>query len=178
MVKINQVNKHKETALTSRDIIAHSFPLDRRNTRFVAPSSYAKTPSGYKITTVTKIGGQRSRLHKVLIDMDKDFEGEFNDSPSVKILCDCMRFLYVWNWALHHKDAAIKDLTNGEPPVITNPGESPGVCKHGVVALRLLQRTNPIFKRPAKKANSPSNKKPIALTSLDTGIKRARKGES
>ena len=44
------------------------------------------------------------------------------------IVHNCMRHLFVWNFALLKHDSAILDHTNGEPPVITNPEEIPGCC--------------------------------------------------
>jgi hypothetical protein len=121
---------NKEEALKPKEIVDHSFRLDKKNARYVAPAKFEYTKKGYKVTTITKIPRQKARTHKVLINPDPDFSGPFKKA-NVKIDCDCGRHLFVWNYALLQYDAAIRDRTNHQPPIITNPAEIPGCCVDG-----------------------------------------------
>jgi intein/homing endonuclease len=82
---------------------------------------------------------------------------------------NCGRFLFVWNWALLQKDAAIRDRTNGMPPEITNPGYIPGICKHGIVAMKAMLALDPMW--PASvigDKNHPKVGAPVTLSTLRT----------
>ena len=164
-----------ETAVRARDIIKNAFRVDKKNTKYVSPASYDRTKTGFKIGTVTKIPGQRARRHVVRCDMEPGYVGLFNRCPHVRVDCSCERYLFVWNYALNQVDSAIRDRTNGEPPIDTNPAENPGICKHGLIALTLLIRTNPMWDRPAPPAKSSGDR--IRLSNLDTTLKRVRRGK-
>jgi len=142
-MKSSRFRAVSETALSARQIVSQSFPLDRRNTRYVYPSKIESTPTGYACTTVTKIPGERYRTHHVRVKMPKDYRGKFKACPEVKIDCDCGRYTFVWNYALWIADAAIRDRTNHKAPVITNPGLNTGCCKHCLVVLQGLVTVNP-----------------------------------
>ena len=135
----------KEHALSARRIVSKSFPLDRRNTRYVYPSKIEATPTGYACTTVTKAPGERYRTHRVRVQMPKDFTGRFTECDSVRCDCDCGRYTFVWNYALWAAEAAIRDRTNHKAPVMTNPSMSPGCCKHLLVVLQGLVLVNPTW---------------------------------
>ena len=139
-----------ESAIRAKDIVKHSFPTDHRNARYVAPARVELTKHGYCVYTITKIPGERARTHKVLINMAPGFTGTFSRCPSVRVDCDCARHKFVWNYALQEYDAAIRERTNGQPPVITNPTEEPGACKHMVVAIQYLSKLNPRWTSPYK----------------------------
>jgi len=161
-----------ETAMKAKEIVKRAFPLDKRNTRYVAPVKLERAPKGFKVTTVTKIPGQRARQQVFRCNMSPGYNGYFNDCPDVQCDCSCGRYKFVWNYALNQRGAAIKDRTNGEAPIVTNPGEIPGICKHGVLALRLLSTTNPYWMSIKAKENTG---KAIRLTNLDATLKRIRR---
>jgi hypothetical protein len=169
MAKIPQI----EAAMRAKDIVSNTFPIDRQNTRNVALVKFNPTKTGYQVQTVTKMPRQRARQHVVKIDMDPNYSGPFNRCPNVKVDCTCARFLYVWNYALVKHDAAIRDRTNQEPPVETNPNEAPGICKHGILALQFLIKSNPRWVSKATPAAKAKGTK-VPLTTLDTMIKRVR----
>lgn len=171
---IRYFQNNEDAALKAKEIVDNSFKLDKKNAQFVSPAKFDKTNTGFKITTITKIPGQKARTQQVRVDMEDGFEGSFNKA-NVKVDCSCARYLYVWNYALNQYDAAIKDRTNGEAPEQTNPAETPGICKHGVVALKLLSRMNPYWQKTAP--TSSSGKKAIPLTTLDKILKRVRKNK-
>ena len=54
----------------------------------------------------------------------------------LKVSCDCGSFKFMWEYALSRYGAADIVFSNGEPPRVTNPKLSPGICKHLV---RLLE---------------------------------------
>lgn len=146
---VKPLNPTSEIALKAREIVNNAFKTDKKNTRFVAPARIENIPRGYRVSTITKIPGQRSRLHRVTVFMERGYHGPFTRCPHVKVGCDCERYKFFWNYALLQRDAAVRDRTNGEPPVVTNPEEIPGICKHGIIALRLLIRDNPRWVPPA-----------------------------
>ncbi len=46
------------------------------------------------------------------------------------VSCSCDDNLYRWEYANAGKNAAEIEYSNGEPPIYTNPGYKPGLCKH------------------------------------------------
>ena len=48
----------------------------------------------------------------------------------VKLSCSCDDFLFNWEVALHKKDAADIEYSNGKNPSDKNPTFIPGCCKH------------------------------------------------
>lgn len=121
----------REEALRARDITSQAFPLDKRNSRYVSPSRLEETRDGWRFFTLTKIPGEKARRHVVNLKLPRGYQGTLNACPEVRIDCDCQRYLFVWNYALLQKNAAIRDRTNGEPPEVTNPSEIPGCCVAG-----------------------------------------------
>ena len=156
----------KEVALRAKEIVNNSFKTDNRNAIHVAPANLQTTSRGWKVTTVTKIPGERARLHQVRVNMPKGYMGKFAKCPEVQIDCDCMRHLFVWNWSLIQKNAAIKDRTNGQPPDITNPGYVPGCCKHGLVAIKSMLAVDPSW--PASTIGHPAHPKVGKPITIDT----------
>lgn len=166
MVRIGEV----ETALRAQDLVNRSFRGDKQRSKYVSPAKLIPTPDGYTMTTITKVPGERARAHAVHIEMEPGYKGRFNKCPHVRIDCDCMRHLFVWNYALLQKDSALVDHTNGQPPVITNPAEVPGCCKHAIVAIRYLMKSNPTFNPPVNPGKD--GKKVVRLKNLKTALKR------
>ncbi len=61
--------------------------------------------------------------------------GKETDIPLYKqkhviVSCECEFFLYYCEYALTHWGSAVIKYSNGEPPVHTNPGLLPLMCKH------------------------------------------------
>ena len=166
-----------ETALKARDLVANSFTADKRNARGVQVRNLTQTDEGYRMITVTKEPGKRARAHVVICNMEPGYSGSFRRCPHVRIACDCGRYKYVWNYALLEHDSAARDYTNSEPPVVTNPREVPGACKHALVMLRYLIADNPRWEPPAvvKRArHRVLDAKPIKLTSVHDTLMRLR----
>ena len=156
-----------EEAMRAKEIVNNSFKVDNRNAVHVSPADLKTTTRGWRVTTVTKIPGERARLHRLAITVPKGYIGKFSKCPEVQIDCDCMRHLFVWNWALLKKNAATKDYTNGMPPDITNPGYVPGCCKHGLVAIRSLLAVDPMWPAATiSKTGHTHEGKPVTLQSL------------
>lgn len=62
---------------------------------------------------------------------------------SIRCLCSCANFTFVWEMALARKQSAVKFRSNGMRPVVTNPMMRPGVCKHLVQAIRSTAKLTP-----------------------------------
>jgi hypothetical protein len=166
-------------AIPASEVVKNSFPTDKRNAKWVSPAQVETTRRGYCVYTITKNPGERARKHKVLIHMPPTYIGAFNRCHGVKTLCDCMRHLFVWNYAQDENGIAIRNVTNGEPPVITNPEEIPGACKHQIVALRLLLKANPRWVPPAGLSvkQEVAQRKAVKLTTLHDELTRLRLGQ-
>ena len=46
------------------------------------------------------------------------------------VSCSCDDNLFRWEYANTHRNASEIEYSNGEPPIDTNPGFKPGLCKH------------------------------------------------
>jgi len=157
-------------AVDAKTITRNAFKVDKTNTRFVYPMKLETTRKGYKIQTVTKIPKQRARVHVVQINFPPRYEGKFNACKDIKVDCNCERFLFTWNYALNQVGAAIKDRTNGDAPDITNPGQVPGICKHGLVMLEAMKKINPVW--PLNKGSSGEyNGRIVRLTTVRDALR-------
>ena len=130
-MNLRQLRRSKETALKARDIVKNTFDTDRRTSKYVVVAGSKDTPRGWRITTLTKEKGKRARAHAVQVQVPRGYQGKFRACPDVKIDCDCERHTFVWNYALGVHGAALRDRTNGQAPVETNPDEKPGCCIDG-----------------------------------------------
>jgi hypothetical protein len=97
---------------------------DSRGRGFVAGASYSthligedgrpvKNPHPHKYVTVITFRDQKL---------------------NVLVSCSCADFLYRWEVALHNKDAAEIEYSNGAYPTMTNPSGKHASCKH-IIAL-------------------------------------------
>lgn len=138
--------------LSMRQILANiPYEPDTVNARYVNPRNYRgyTAPDGgarHQITTLTAIPGEKPRLHQVTVwSADPRWKGRVDRCPGIKISCDCLRFLYHWEYALTHHGASDIIYGNGKPPVEKNPGLHPAGCKHCVVAFHYLLRNRVRF---------------------------------
>lgn len=75
--------------------------------------------------------------HKLsIIGLDTDVKA-VSRQKSVLVSCDCEDFMYTWEYALSTWGAARIKYCNGEPAVVKNPGNYPGMCKHLVAVAKL-----------------------------------------
>ena len=164
----------QETSQKAGDFVRNAFDVDRKNTRYVSLADVRETPRGWRSTTITKVPGERARRHVQLVHPPTGYSGSFRACSGLRLDCDCSRFLFVWNHALNEADLAVRDRTNGEAPVVTNPTGSLGVCKHGVLVLRYLQRENPTFNgtRSEPRSGGPGDNRPITLTTVRSAMRK------
>lgn len=74
----------------------------------------------------------------------------------VWVSCGCESFAYTWEYALTQHMASSIIHSNGEPAVIRNPSNKPGVCLHLYKVLRLkttMNRLEQIQERLDKQRN-------------------------
>lgn len=105
--------------------------------------------------TKTKTGGRPAVVAKVVhnnqfkVDRERPHEVTFiglkpdlklgHRNQRIMVSCACENYLYMWEYANALHGAAKIIYGNGEPPTFTNPGNSPGLCKHATaVANRIL----------------------------------------
>ncbi len=136
---------YHKSSLKPGDVIRETFRTDKRNAIYVRPMQLKVKPWGYEMITITKKPKEEMRKHLVKCEMPPDYEGSFKRAQGIKLDCDCQRHVFVWNYALNRANAAIKDRTNGEPPVVTNPWEKTGGCKHITVFLATMVKVNPYW---------------------------------
>lgn len=87
------------------------------------------------------------RLHTTIIigldtnkDDNPDVKKPVNAHKKVLVSCDCESFVYTFEYANAAHGASRIIYSNGNPPVVTNPGLEPGLCKH------LVRLSNSIIK--------------------------------
>lgn len=165
-MNLKQFRRHKETALKAREIVKSTFPTDRRTSKFVTIAATKEIPRGWRVVTITKEKGHRARTHVVMVKLPPRYEGRFRSCPDVKIDCDCSRHLFVWNYALGVRGAALRDRTNGQAPVETNPDMSPGCCKHALITLRSLIAVDPEF--PGRRVTAAGHQREGRVVNLTT----------
>jgi hypothetical protein len=94
--------------------------------------------------TITAIPDEEERHHYQMVrPRNASYRGTLFKCPAVVIECDCARFLFMWEWALHHHGAAEILHSNGDAPDYMNPEYIPGCCKHQYIMLNFI-RSNKI----------------------------------
>lgn len=129
-------------------------PMRRMNLRQLRESTLEirKLNSRFCVIDRTKIGKMKdgTRFVAAIIHSTKvqysngDFLVKGQDEPqsyvtvinfldanaNVKVACSCLDYLYRWEYANTQKGAADIEYCNGQAPVITNPSQRAGLCKH------------------------------------------------
>ena len=124
------------------------FEVDLNNARFVRVTQIKfKNPNLCIIETMTRIpagvpGYPRGHNRKHVCYL-KDLSGkEFtDDDANVECGCQCDRFKFKWEYALHQYGAAQITHSNGAAAKITNPRNYPGTCKHIIRAIQAVMKT-------------------------------------
>ena len=122
------------------DILTHSLvEPDIRNSMYVKPKlSGSRVIRGKTITSIPWENESREHFQSIK-PKDPSYKGKIVDCPSVVVTCDCKRYQFYWEYALHHNLAAKIIHCNGNPPIITNPLLVPGCCKHLYVIMQALK---------------------------------------
>lgn len=79
------------------------------------------------------------RIHESTIIARDEQDTPISKAKAVFISCDCEDWCYRWEYACATYGATRIMYGNGAPPVITNPQEVPGCCKHLVALLRYVR---------------------------------------
>lgn len=88
------------------------------------------------------------RKHNTFIigaELDKEnnpVKKPINKHKKIIVSCSCENFVFTFEYANAAHGASRLVYSNGEPPIVTNPGLAPGLCKHLVAAARLLIKGN------------------------------------
>jgi len=72
-----------------------------------------------------------------------EFQGRGADTQVI-ITCSCPDHMFRWEVALTKKGGSKILYSNGEKPIIQNPQEKPGCCRHAFSFIKLLQRKGTI----------------------------------
>jgi hypothetical protein len=100
----------------------------------------ARTKGGYPAITSACVSmvNRAPKLHKqTIIGMDKT-GGKVSSQKRVNVSCSCEDFCFTWEYALWTWGAAKIKYCNGEPAVVKNPGNYPGMCKHLTKVAKLV----------------------------------------
>lgn len=105
-----------------------------------------KTKSGMPAIKAVAITNDPWRPNKVIrkhntfiigAELDKEnnpVKKPINRHKKVIVSCSCENYVFTWEYANAVHGASRIVYGNGEPPVVTNPGLAPGMCKHLVAA--------------------------------------------
>lgn len=99
-----------------------------------------RTKGGYPAVTAACISlvNKHPTVHKqTIIGMDK-LVPTISGQKKVTVSCSCEDFCFTWEYALWTWGAAKIKFCNGEPAVMKNPGNYPGMCKHLVKVAKLV----------------------------------------
>lgn len=123
--------------LTLPQIVRRASGLRHAGAKFVR---FTDTKKGYTSEGLGYVAGASYSTHVI----GQDGKPVRNDNPHkyvtvfvfldtklhVRCSCSCADFMYRWEVALHKKDAAEVEYSNGDVPMITNPKMTATFCKH------------------------------------------------
>lgn len=81
------------------------------------------------------------RIHECMFVGLDDPSKPISKQKRVMATCQCENWVFMWEYACAASGAARIIYGNGEPPTMTNPSETPGLCKH-LTALALHIKNN------------------------------------
>lgn len=136
-------NKY-EKGLSLKQLLNATPALMHNNAKFTGVKSlrHANTRNGMpaiRAKVWSQIGKTR-QVYSCDIIAKEDPEKPIYKQKRVLVSCDCENFMYTWEFADNHWGAAKIKYSNGEPPVATNPGYHPGMCKHLVCLAKEIIR--------------------------------------
>ena len=124
--------------LTIKQLLKVSQPAEvaRASDIVVKNVKNIKTKGGHLVVKADCPSASRSDLtFKVWVTfLDISDPKQIKDTCKVHAQCSCERYLYMWEFANATHNAARIFYGNGDAPVIRNPRQIPGLCKH-LVAL-------------------------------------------
>lgn len=83
------------------------------------------------------------RYHETyLVGLDENQSKPVNKHRKVLAQCTCEAYVYNFEYANCRRGAAYMIYCNGEPPVWTNPGLAPGLCKHLIALAKIAIEEN------------------------------------
>jgi len=129
----NQRKPQKGKGLTAVQLIKKVAKTQLANSSYVQIKSVQKhkTKPLIKFTTITREPGQQPRMHTQRIyASDPNYVGPLYLCPSIRIACDCGNNLFQWEVANVYRGVSDVIYSNGDFPIVTNPGLRPGCCKH------------------------------------------------
>lgn len=107
-----------------------------------------KTPKGLPVARAKvwhrdPLRPNRTRVdHETMIIGLDDPSKPISKQNRVMVSCNCENFVFMWEYACAEHGAARIMYGNGEPPTITNPSHTPGLCKHAYAMATKLTTEN------------------------------------
>lgn len=142
---IAKIDEDGVAGLTALQLMKSTPALMRNNSNHVTIKSIkrSKTKKGsvaYTAICEDHVVNKRPRPHKILIiGKDANKQTITGEKQKVLISCDCESFVYTFEYANAQHGASKIIYGNGDPASTTNPGNSPGCCKHCFAVLSLLR---------------------------------------
>ncbi|WOL24478.1 hypothetical protein fHeYen902_132 [Yersinia phage fHe-Yen9-02] len=81
------------------------------------------------------------RIHECMFVGLDDPNKPISKQKRVMATCACENWVFMWEYACAEHGAARIIYGNGEPPTMTNPSKTPGLCKH-LMALAVKIKAN------------------------------------
>lgn len=122
--------------------------VDVKNARYVKPFRVQKLRDAegkivfraYTHTNDPRYPPERDHMPSIR-PKDPRYKGPITKCPEVLTDCTCARNVFKWEYANALRGNGLIWRGNGEPPLITNPNEHPGLCKHQIALAKwLMQR--------------------------------------
>lgn len=83
------------------------------------------------------------RYHETyIIGLDDNQDKQVHTHRKVLVQCQCEAFVFNFEYANATVGASRLIYSNGQPPVYTNPGLMPGLCKHLVALMKIAKTYN------------------------------------
>ena len=156
-----EIRQLPETELSKRGMtlrqLLHSTPRLMINNAAdvdIISLKMTKTKSGMPTVKATMLTNDAYRPNRVkrrrntfIIGAEKAKDGSpildkpVNKHKKVLVSCSCENAVFMWEYANAAHGAGRLIYSNGEPPVVTNPGLAPGLCKHlAALAMHIIKK--------------------------------------
>lgn len=130
-----QYNTPRDRALLSKEV-----QVTGVQKKMIKPEQRRKVTATTFSPFDPKTGARRSKPEKYKTEVESLIGDNKPISKNyVKVSCSCGDWWSHWEYAVNKRGAADIKYSNGEPPVVQNPTQIPGMCKHLYALARLIQ---------------------------------------
>lgn len=135
---LRQLIKHTPYVFKHNAAYVEAARVDVKHTQTGRPVVY-----GRMVTYLPWEGGRIRRVHEAyLVGMGDDFKVPVNRHRKMLAQCGCESFVFTFEYANAANGCSRLIYSNGQPPNVTNPGLSPGLCKHLIALAKIAIEKN------------------------------------